>query len=103
VGQAGHDLAGGREELDWTLSVLFDAMGDVAKIQRHAGEGFARAHDRDRDGFVTPAAPAYRCWKSSNAQKARGAKIYAEVVGYGATSVKLLTWWPHPARAQCAA
>jgi 3-oxoacyl-[acyl-carrier-protein] synthase-1 len=79
-------FAGGCEELDWTLSVLFDAMGAMSTGYNQTPDKASRAYDRDRDGFVIAAAPAWSCWKSWSTRKRAGAKIYAELAGYGATS-----------------
>ena len=79
-------FAGGCEELDWTLSVLFDAMGAMStKFNDHPDKA-SRAYDVDRDGFVIAGGAGVVVLEELEHAKARGAKIYAEVVGYGATS-----------------
>ncbi len=79
-------FAGGGEELDWTLSVLFDAMGAMSSKYNDAPETAARAYDANRDGFVIAGGGGIVVLEEYEAAKARGAKIYAEVTGYGATS-----------------
>lgn len=79
-------FAGGGEELDWTLSVLFDAMGAMSSKYNDAPETAARAYDANRDGFVISGGGGIVVLEEYEAAKARGAKIYAEVTGYGATS-----------------
>ena len=79
-------FAGGCEELDWTLSVLFDAMGAMSSKYNDTPEKASRAYDRDRDGFVIAGGAGVLVLEELERAKARGAKIYAEVVGYGATS-----------------
>jgi len=79
-------FAGGCEELDWTLSVLFDAMGAMSsKFNQTPGQA-SRAYDADRAGFVIAGGAGLLVLEELNRAKARGAKIYAEVAGYGATS-----------------
>jgi 3-oxoacyl-[acyl-carrier-protein] synthase-1 len=79
-------FAGGCEELDWTLSVLFDAMGAMStKFNDHPDKA-SRAYDVDRDGFVIAGGAGVVVLEELEHAKARGAKIYAEVAGYGATS-----------------
>jgi len=79
-------FAGGCEELDWTLSVLFDAMGAMStKFNDRPGTA-SRAYDVDRDGFVIAGGAGVVVLEEVEHAKARGAKIYAEVAGYGATS-----------------
>jgi len=79
-------FAGGCEELDWTLSVLFDAMGAMStKFNDRPGTA-SRAYDVDRDGFVIAGGAGVVVLEEFDRAKARGAKIYAEVAGYGATS-----------------
>jgi 3-oxoacyl-[acyl-carrier-protein] synthase-1 len=79
-------FAGGGEELDWTLSVLFDAMGAMSSKYNDTPEKAARAYDRDRDGFVIAGGGGVLVLEELEHAKARGAKIYAEITGYGATS-----------------
>ena len=79
-------LAGGCEELDWTLSVLFDAMGAMSTRFNEIPERASRAYDKDRDGFVIAGGADMVVLEELSRAKARGAKIYGEVVGYGATS-----------------
>jgi 3-oxoacyl-[acyl-carrier-protein] synthase-1 len=79
-------FAGGSEELDWTLSVLFDAMGAMSSKFNATPEKASRAYDADRDGFVIAGGAGVLVLEELAHAKARGAKIYAEVAGYGATS-----------------
>ena len=79
-------FAGGGEELDWTLSCLFDAMGAMSSKYNDIPEKASRAFDVDRDGFVIGGGGAILVLESLDHAKARGAKIYAEVTGFGATS-----------------
>lgn len=79
-------FAGGGEELDWTLSVLFDAMGAMSSKYNDMPQKAARAYDRDRDGFVIAGGGGVLVLEELSHAKARGAKIYAELTGYGATS-----------------
>jgi 3-oxoacyl-[acyl-carrier-protein] synthase I len=79
-------FAGGGEELDWTLSCLFDAMGAMSSKYNDAPETAARAYDATRDGFVIAGGGAVVVLEELDHALARGAKIYAEVTGYGATS-----------------
>ncbi|MCB9991756.1 MAG: beta-ketoacyl-ACP synthase I [Rhodospirillales bacterium] len=79
-------FAGGGEELDWALSVLFDAMGAMSSKYNDTPEKAARAYDRDRDGFVISGGGGVLVLEELEHAKARGAKIYAELTGYGATS-----------------
>ena len=79
-------FAGGCEELDWTLSVLFDAMGAMSSGFNQMPDKASRAYDRDRDGFVIAGGAGVLVLEELEHAKARGAKIYAEVAGYGATS-----------------
>ncbi|WP_119273069.1 beta-ketoacyl-ACP synthase I [Taklimakanibacter deserti] len=79
-------LAGGGEELDWTLSVLFDAMGAMSTKFNATPEKASRAYDKNRDGFVIAGGAGTVVLEELEHAKARGAKIYGEVVGYGATS-----------------
>ena len=79
-------FAGGGEELDWTLSCLFDAMGAMSSKYNETPEKASRAFDADRDGFVIAGGGAIVVLEDLEHAKARGAKIYAEVTGLGATS-----------------
>ena len=79
-------FAGGGEELDWTLSCLFDAMGAMSSKFNDTPEKASRAFDKDRDGFVIAGGGGMVVLESLEHAKARGAKIYAEVTGFGATS-----------------
>ncbi len=79
-------FAGGSEELDWTLSVLFDAMGAMSSKYNDTPERASRAYDKNRDGFVIAGGAGVLVLEEYQRAKKRGAKIYAEVAGYGATS-----------------
>ena len=79
-------FAGGTEELDWTLSVLFDAMGAMSSNFNDRPSTASRAYDRDRDGFVIAGGAGILVLEELEHAKARGAKIYAEIVGYAANS-----------------
>ncbi|WP_422026757.1 beta-ketoacyl-ACP synthase I [Roseovarius sp.] len=79
-------FAGGGEELDWTLSCLFDAMGAMSSKRNDTPEAASRAFDADRDGFVISGGGGMLVLEDLEHAKARGAKIYAEVTGYAATS-----------------
>jgi 3-oxoacyl-[acyl-carrier-protein] synthase I len=79
-------FAGGCEELDWTLSVLFDAMGAMSTKYNDNPAMASRAYDSGRDGFVIAGGAGVVVLEELSHAKARGAKIYAEIVGYGATS-----------------
>ena len=79
-------FAGGGEELDWTLSCLFDAMGAMSSKYNDTPETASRAFDVSRDGFVIAGGGGVVVLEEMEHAKARGAKIYAEVTGYGATS-----------------
>ena len=79
-------FAGGGEELDWTLSVLFDAMGAMSSGYNDTPQKASRAYDKNRDGFVIAGGAGVVVLEELERAKARGAKIYAELVGYGATS-----------------
>jgi 3-oxoacyl-[acyl-carrier-protein] synthase-1 len=79
-------FAGGCEELDWTLSVLFDGMGAMSSHFNDTPERASRAYDKDRDGFVIAGGAGVLVLENLDHAKARGARIYGEVVGYGATS-----------------
>ena len=79
-------FAGGCEELDWTLSVLFDAMGAMSSSYNATPETASRPYDKNRDGFVIAGGAGVLVLEELEHAKARGAKIYAEIAGYGATS-----------------
>jgi len=79
-------FAGGGEELDWTLSCLFDAMGAMSSKYNDTPDKASRAFDADRDGFVIGGGGGIIVLESLEHAQARGAKIYAEVTGFGATS-----------------
>ena len=79
-------FAGGGEELDWTLSCLFDAMGAMSSKYNDTPEKASRAFDANRDGFVISGGGGMVVLEELEHARARGAKIYAEVTGYGATS-----------------
>jgi 3-oxoacyl-[acyl-carrier-protein] synthase-1 len=79
-------FAGGGEELDWTLSCLFDAMGAMSSKYNDTPETASRAYDATRDGFVIAGGGGVVVLEELERARARGAKIYAEVTGYGATS-----------------
>ncbi|MGH6763286.1 MAG: beta-ketoacyl-ACP synthase I [Phyllobacterium sp.] len=79
-------FAGGCEDLDWTLSVLFDAMGAMSSKYNDRPTVASRAYDKNRDGFVIAGGAGVLVLEEREHAKARGAKIYGEIVGYGATS-----------------
>ena len=79
-------FAGGHEDLDWTMSNLFDAMGAMSSKYNDRAPFASRAYDVDRDGFVIAGGAGVLVLEELERAKARGAKIYAELVGYGATS-----------------
>ncbi len=79
-------FAGGGEELDWTLSELFDAMGAMSSKFNATPQRASRAYDKDRDGFVISGGGGILVLEELEHARARGAKIYAEIVGYGATA-----------------
>ncbi len=79
-------FAGGCEELDWTLSVLFDAMGAMSSKYNDTPARASRAYDVNRDGFVIAGGAGVVVLEELEHAKARGARIYGEIVGYGATS-----------------
>src|SRR5947208_5152535 len=79
-------FAGGCEELDWTLSVLFDAMGAMSSKYNDTPQTASRAYDKNRDGFVIAGGAGVVVLEELQRAKSRGARIYGEVAGYGATS-----------------
>ncbi len=79
-------FAGGAEELDWTLSCLFDAMGAMSSKYNDTPERASRPYDANRDGFVIAGGGGVVVLEELEHARARGARIYAEVTGYGATS-----------------
>jgi 3-oxoacyl-[acyl-carrier-protein] synthase-1 len=79
-------FAGGGEDLDWTLSVLFDGMGAMSSKYNDTPEKASRAYDADRDGFVISGGGGTVVLEDLEHAQARGAKIYGELTGYGATS-----------------
>ncbi|MCW9024419.1 MAG: beta-ketoacyl-ACP synthase I [Gammaproteobacteria bacterium] len=79
-------FAGGGEDVHWTMSVLFDAMGALSSKYNEAPETASRTYDANRDGFVISGGAGVLVLEELEHAKARGAKIYAELSGYGATS-----------------
>ena len=79
-------FAGGCEELDWTLSVLFDAMGAMSSSYNDRPAVASRAYDKNRDGFVIAGGAGVVVLEELEHARARGAKIYAEIAGYGLSS-----------------
>ncbi len=79
-------FAGGGEEVHWAMSVLFDGMGAMSSKYNDTPEIASRPYDQDRDGFVISGGGSVLVLESLEGAQARGAKIYAELVGYGATS-----------------
>jgi len=79
-------FAGGGEELDWTLSCLFDAMGAMSSKYNDTPQSASRAYDETRDGFVIAGGAGVVVLEDLERARARGARIYAEVTGYAATS-----------------
>ena len=79
-------FAGGHEDLDWTMSNLFDAMGAMSSKYNDRAGVASRAYDTERDGFVIAGGAGVLVLEELEHAKARGAKIYGEIVGYGATS-----------------
>tara|TARA_Y100000590_G_scaffold418761_1_gene519870 strand:+ start:186 stop:1400 length:1215 start_codon:yes stop_codon:yes gene_type:complete len=86
LGKQNTIFAGGGEELHWTMSVLFDAMGALSSKYNNTPELASRAYDKDRDGFVISGGGGTVVLEEYEKAKARGAKIYGEITGYGATS-----------------
>ena len=79
-------FAGGGEELDWSMTMMFDAMGALSSKYNDTPSSASRAYDANRDGFVIAGGGGVLVLEEYEHAKARGAKIYAEVTGYGATS-----------------
>jgi len=86
MGKQNRVFAGGGEELDWTLSALFDAMPALSSKYNESPDRASRAFDKNRDGFVIAGGGGVLVLEDLNTALARNAKIYAEIVGYGATS-----------------
>ena len=86
IGKQDRIFAGGCEELDWTLSVLFDAMGAMSSKYNDTPATASRPYDLNRDGFVIAGGAGVVVLEEYELAKARGARIYGEIVGYGATS-----------------
>src|SRR6202171_4996088 len=86
IGKQDIIFAGGCEELDWTLSVLFDAMGAMSSKFNDSPATASRPYDVSRDGFVIAGGAGVVVLEELEYAKARGARIYGEIVGYGATS-----------------
>jgi 3-oxoacyl-[acyl-carrier-protein] synthase I len=86
IGKQDMIFAGGCEDLDWTMSVLFDAMGAMSSKFNDTPEKASRAYDAARDGFVIAGGAGVLVLEELEHARARGAKIYAEIAGYGATS-----------------
>src|SRR5437868_40875 len=86
IGKQDVIFAGGCEELDWTLSVLFDAMGAMSSKYNDTPATASRPYDVSRDGFVIAGGAGVVVLEELERAKARGARIYGEIVGYGATS-----------------
>lgn len=86
LGKQDRVFAGGGEELHWTLSSLFDAMGALSTRYNDTPERASRAYDANRDGFVIAGGGGMLVVEELEVARARGAKIYAELIGYGATS-----------------
>ena len=86
LGKQDRVFAGGGEELHWSLSALFDAMGALSTGYNDRPEQASRAYDADRDGFVIAGGGGMLVLEALEVAQARGARIYAEIVGYGATS-----------------
>ncbi len=86
IGKQDIMFAGGGEELHWSMSILFDAMGALSSKYNDQPEKSSRAYDANRDGFVISGGGGTIVLEELEHAKARGAKIYAEITGYGATS-----------------
>ena len=86
VGKQDVVFAGGSEDLDWTMSNLFDAMGAMSSKHNDTPSTASRAYDVSRDGFVIAGGAGVLVLEELEHAKARGAKIYGEIIGYGATS-----------------
>src|SRR6266436_5292720 len=86
IGKQDMIFAGGCEDLDWTMSVLFDAMGAMSSKFNDTPEKASRAYDAARDGFVIAGGAGVLVLEELEHARARGAKTYAEIAGYGATS-----------------
>ena len=86
VGKQDIIFAGGCEDLDWTMSVLFDAMGAMSSKYNDTPATASRAYDVNRDGFVIAGGAGVLVLEELEHAKARGARIYGEIAGYGATS-----------------
>jgi 3-oxoacyl-[acyl-carrier-protein] synthase I len=86
LGKQDRVFAGGGEEEHWTMTCLFDAMGALSSKRNETPEQASRAYDADRDGFVIAGGGGMLVLEALDVAQARGARIYAEVVGYGATS-----------------
>jgi len=86
IGKQDMIFAGGCEDLDWTMSVLFDAMGAMSSKFNDTPEKASRAYDAARDGFVIAGGAGVLVLEELEHARARSAKIYAEIAGYGATS-----------------
>ena len=86
IGKQNIIFAGGGEELHWTMSVLFDAMGALSSKYNETPKIASRPYDADRDGFVIAGGGGTVVLEEYEHAKSRGAKIYAEITGYGATS-----------------
>jgi 3-oxoacyl-[acyl-carrier-protein] synthase-1 len=86
IGKQDMIFAGGCEDLDWTMSVLFDAMGAMSSKYNDTPATASRAYDLNRDGFVIAGGAGVLVLEELEHAKARGARIYGEIVGYGATS-----------------
>jgi 3-oxoacyl-[acyl-carrier-protein] synthase I len=86
IGKQDIIFAGGCEELDWTLSMLFDAMGAMSTKYNDTPQIASRAYDANRDGFVIAGGAGVLVLEELEHARARGARIYGEIAGYGATS-----------------